>query len=220
MSRMQEVPVQLELESLLQSPMPGVPIYTIGYGGRSLEQFISLLHKYNIEWLIDIRSQPRSRFNQQFSKQSLEKVLHQHQIRYLFMGDTLGGRPNDETCYVDGRVAYVEIRKKEFYRKGINRLRTAWEKQIPVALMCAELKPHECHRSKLIGNTLTDESIEVKHINEFGEIKSQEDINKLIRGSQETNKQQTLFSDEQADSSLDDQMNFSRKKYVVARKDV
>ncbi|GHO79964.1 hypothetical protein KSD_77350 [Ktedonobacter sp. SOSP1-85] len=116
MSRIQEGLVQLEWESSLQASLSDVPIYTIGYGGRSFGQFISLLHKYEIEWLIDVRSQPHSRFNQQFSKQSLEKALHQHHIRYLFIGDTLGGRPNDETCYVDGRVAYAKVRKREFYR--------------------------------------------------------------------------------------------------------
>ncbi|GHO79963.1 hypothetical protein KSD_77340 [Ktedonobacter sp. SOSP1-85] len=85
--------------------------------------------------------------------------------------------------------------------------------------MCAEFKPHECHHSKLIGNTLTDENIEVKHIDEFGELKSQEDIKKLILSHQGSNKQQTLFNDEQAASSLDDRMNFSRKKYAATRKD-
>ena len=156
--------------------MTHVPIYTIGYGGRSIEEFISLLHHYDIEYLIDARSQPYSRYTPQFSKDALEKYLKQHNIRYIFMGDTLGGRPRDDTCYVDGKVDYAKVCAKTFYQQGITRLRTAWEKQLHVAIMCAEAKPQECHRSKLIGNTLIDQHIGIAHIDESGEIKKQEEI--------------------------------------------
>ncbi len=194
---MQEICVQLTLESLI----PSIPIYTIGYGGRSIEQFIELLHRYKIGFLIDIRSQPHSRFNQQFSKDTFEKVLRQHHIRYVFMGDTLGGRPNDSTCYADGKVDYSKVREKAFYQQGINRLHTAWEKQISVALMCAELKPQECHRSKLIGNTLCDQNIAVAHIDGTGELKTQQEVMQLLHGDQP--------------SLFDEKINFSRKKYTV-----
>src|SRR5260370_36390208 len=57
---MQETVVQMTWESLI----PALPVYTIGYGGRSIEQFIELLNRYEIEFLIDVRSQPYSRFHQ------------------------------------------------------------------------------------------------------------------------------------------------------------
>lgn len=170
---MQEIFVQLTWESLI----PPIPIYTIGYGGRSMSQFLELLHRYGIEFLIDVRSHPHSRANQQFSKSTLEGALCQNGVRYVFMGDTLGGRPDNSTCYVDRRVNYAKVREMEFYQQGVSRLRIAWEKQIPVALMCAEIKPQECHRSKLIGNTLHEQDIVVAHIDEIGELKTQDDVN-------------------------------------------
>src|SRR5690348_7267194 len=127
--------------------MERVPIYTIGYGNRSMQAFIDLLLRYRIEYVIDVRSQPYSRYNPEFSKKALEQHLQQQGIHYLFMGDTLGGRPADESCYIDGRVDYSRVRTKTFYLQGIQRLRTAWEKQLRVALLCAEIKPQECHRS-------------------------------------------------------------------------
>ena len=45
-----------------------VPIYTIGHGSRSLEEFVSLLQNYQIQYLIDVRSQPYSRYVPHFSK--------------------------------------------------------------------------------------------------------------------------------------------------------
>ncbi len=164
--------------------MTTIPIYTIGYGNRSLEQFVEILQKYQIAFVIDVRSQPYSRFNQQFSKDNLEKHLKLCAIRYVFMGDTLGGRPKDETCYVNGKVDYATLSGKAFYQEGIARLRTAWEKQLRVAVMCSELKPEECHRGKLIGNTLMEQKIDVAHIDEAGNVKQQDAINHILTGGQ------------------------------------
>jgi uncharacterized protein (DUF488 family) len=162
--------------------MECIPIYTIGYGNRSIQEFLDLLLRYHIEYVIDVRSQPYSRYSPDFSKKALEQHLQQQGIRYIFMGDTLGGRPEDETCYIDGRVDYSIVCTKAFYQQGIQRLRTAWEKQLGVALLCAEIKPQECHRSKLIGNTLFEQQIAVAHIDENGECKTQETVNQTLLG--------------------------------------
>ncbi len=164
--------------------MTKVPIYTIGYGNRSITDFIGLLQKYKINFLIDVRSRPYSRYNPDFSKEALERKLKQARISYVFMGDTLGGRPNDSTCYVDGKVNYAKVREKAFFQNGIGRIQTAWEKQLYVALMCSESKPHECHRSKLIGVTLFKEGIDVAHIDEDGMIKNQEEVIQILEGLQ------------------------------------
>lgn len=191
--------------------MSNVPIYTIGYGNRSIEAFIRLLRQYEIQFLIDVRSRPYSRFNAKFSKDALERQLKEASIRYVFMGDTLGGRPNDSTCYQDGNVAYAKVREKPFFQSGIERIHTAWEKQLRVALMCSEIKPQECHRSKLIGRTLTEQGIDVRHIDEAGLLKTQTDVHELLRGSQSGN-QPSLFDQETAVTS-NEKLAFSRKKY-------
>jgi uncharacterized protein (DUF488 family) len=169
---------------LWRTLMECVPIYTIGYGNHSIEEIINLLFRYHIEYVIDVRSQPYSRYSPEFSKKELENHLQQQNIRYLFMGDSLGGRPADETCYVNGKVDYSRVCTKAFYPQGIQRLRTAWEKQLRVALLCAEVKPQECHRSKLIGNTLVEQHIAVAHIDETGECKTQQAVNQTLLGGQ------------------------------------
>jgi uncharacterized protein (DUF488 family) len=92
------------------------------------------------------------------------------------MGNTLGGRPDDETCYTDGKVDYEKVKQKPFYQQGIARLRTAWDKRLSVVLMCSEGKPQECHRAKLISETLRDLGIDVLHIDETGGVKTQTEV--------------------------------------------
>lgn len=184
-----------------------LPIYTIGYGNRSLAVFIDLLHQYGIRYLVDIRSQPYSRFHPDYTKAALEAALKQQQLRYVFLGDALGGRPQDTTCYVNGKVDYAILRTKPFYQQGIQRLRHAWEKQTRMVLMCSEQKPQECHRSKLIGNTLSELGIEVAHIDEAGLLKSQAAVEESLSGGQ-----LTLFDD----PALDKKIGLSRKKYLPA----
>src|SRR2546428_6186317 len=183
-------------------------IYTIGYGNRSIEEFTRLLRQYEIQFLIDVRSRPYSRFNAKFSKDALERQLKEASIGYVFMGDTLGGRPNDSTCYQDGNVAYAKVREKPFFQSGIERIHTVWEKQLRVALMCSEIKQQECHRSKLIGRTLTEQGIDVRHIDEAGLLKTQTEI---LIGSQ-SESQPSLFDQETVVIS-NEKLDFSRKKY-------
>jgi len=104
----------------------------------------------------------------------LEVELRGHSIRYVYMGDALGGQPQNPSVYTpDSKVDYSKVREKEFYLQGIERLKKALSQGFRVALMCSEEKPERCHRSKLIGKTLTKMGIEVLHIDEQGGIVTQ-----------------------------------------------
>ena len=171
--------------------MAETPIYTIGYGAREIEDFLDVLQANQIQYLIDLRSGPYSGYKPEFSKNALQAFLEANGIRYLFMGDTLGGQPDDETCYTDGKVDYEKITQQSFYRAGIERLHKASRQGQRVALMCSEGKPENCHRSKLVGQTLTAEGIEVLHIDEEDEVISQKDVLLRLSGGQPS-----LFGDE------------------------
>ena len=153
-----------------------IPIFTIGYGDRSIDEFIAVLKAHQLDYLIDVRSAPYSRFKPEFSKEALEKALQQQGIRYVFMGDQLGGRPSDPDCFIDGKVDYETIKTKGFYQTGIGRLQRAFNRQVRVVLMCSEGKPEQCHRSKLIAATLQNLSIPIVHIDEKNEAQSQDAV--------------------------------------------
>jgi uncharacterized protein (DUF488 family) len=182
------------------------PLYTIGHGNRESKDFLELLKRFGILYLIDVRSQPYSKFNPQFNQNDLKSLLERNGIKYVFMGDTIGGRPSDPLSYdSEGKVDYEKVKMMDFFRTGIDRLKVAYEKEIPIVLMCSESKPGECHRSKLIGRVLSNENILLRHIDEKGKIKSQADvINELNKGLSDT----TLFPSEVTVNTT------SRKSYL------
>lgn len=162
-------------------------LYTIGHGNRKIDEFLDLLKDFGIAYLIDVRSQPYSKFNPQFNQNDLKFFLENNGIKYVFMGDSIGGRPKDITCYdEDGKVDYEKVKTKDFFIDGIERLKTASSKNINVVIMCSESKPCECHRSKLIGRVLQTDKIILQHIDEKGKLKDQVTvINELNKGYSE-----------------------------------
>jgi len=164
--------------------MPQQKIFTIGHGGRTIETFLELLRHYDIAYLIDVRSQPYSRYQPEFTQQALESHLNTQGIRYVFMGDKLGGRPDDLNCYTDGKVDYELVRAQDFYQAGLERLESAWSQELGVVLLCSERKPEKCHRSKLIGRSLLGRDILVAHIDENDNVITQEEVMLRVIGSQ------------------------------------
>lgn len=159
-------------------------IYSIGHGNKKIEDFISELKSFNILFLLDIRSKPYSKWNPHFNQAQLKIELERNGITYVFVGDVLGGLPEDRSCYnSEGKVVYDLIKEKDFFKNGLKRLTTANEKQIKLAIMCSESKPEECHRTKLIGQELLKKDISLKHIISNVRIKSQPDVmSELTKG--------------------------------------
>ena len=68
-------------------------IYTIGHSSHDLLTFFSLLKRYNIDEIIDIRRSPRSSRYPHFNSDQLkEECQLRSSLKYSFHGDILGGR--------------------------------------------------------------------------------------------------------------------------------
>lgn len=155
-------------------------LFTIGYGDKSTDQFIRHLKKYQVNYLIDVRSVPMSKFNPQYNRSDLQGLLYINGISYEFMGDLLGGRPNDPSCYIEGKVDYQQIQTKSFFKQGIENVKSKLTKDHRIALMCSEGKPQDCHRTKLIGKQFLDLGLDIAHIDEHGKLKTQEETMLLV----------------------------------------
>ena len=139
-------------------------VYSIGHGNKSIDTLIEELRHFEINYLIDIRSKPYSKYSPHFNQNALKFALMDREITYAFMGDVLGGLPEDPTCYTNGHVDYEKLKDKDFFKTGLQRLITAHNKNIKIAIMCSESKPEECHRTKLIGEELKHLGIVINHI--------------------------------------------------------
>jgi uncharacterized protein (DUF488 family) len=109
-------------------------IYTLGSSTRSWEQFINLLNSYRIKTLIDVRRFPKSKF-QHFHKEFLTKHLPAEGIRYVYLGEELGGY----------RGGYERHMESEGFRSGLGMLQAIASAQV-AGIMCAERVPWRCHR--------------------------------------------------------------------------
>ena len=152
------------------------PVFTIGYGNRPVADFLAALSRRRIQYLIDVRSSPRSKYRPEFSANELRTLLKQSDISYVPMGDSLGGRPDDSSCYEDGHVLYDLVRERHYFQDGIKRIQEALSKNLRVCLMCSEGKPEDCHRSKLIGSALEALGVNVLHIDAQDEELSQREV--------------------------------------------
>lgn len=153
-----------------------IPIFTIGYGARSMDEFLAALETQQIAFVVDVRSAPYSRFKPEFSKDALAARLTAHGIRYLYLGRELGGQPDDPACYADGKVIYSAVAQRPAFQTGLARVEEAFRRQLRIVLMCSEGKPEQCHRSKLIGQALASRGVPVTHIGDDGALVSQEDV--------------------------------------------
>src|SRR2546421_12049624 len=139
-------------------------IFSIGHGGHSRASFLEQLSRVDVSYVVDVRSMPYSRYQPEFSRESLDKLLAEKRVRYVFMGDLLGGRPKDEDCYTEGKVDYTKTRSKDFFLRGIARLKSAYVQGLSLCLLCSEAQPSQCHRAKLVSAALADEGVEVLHL--------------------------------------------------------
>jgi uncharacterized protein (DUF488 family) len=159
-------------------------ILTIGYGNRSAEELFAVLSRERVQFLIDVRSNPVSRFNADFSAEQLSEKLRLSGIRYVPMGEALGGRPRDPSCYENGHVIYDRVQEKPFFKAGVDRLLSASTQGICVCLLCSELRPEDCHRSKLIGASLASRGVPVVHLGPHGEHLSQVEVIARLEAAQ------------------------------------
>ena len=170
-------------------------IFSIGHGSKDIKELILELQSFDIEFLVDIRSKPYSKFYTHFNQGFLKYSVEEYHIKYGYMGDLLGGLPLDRTCYTDGKVDYNKLKNREFFIEGLKRLQNANSKGFNVCILCSESNPKECHRAKLIG-------VELRHIIGIEKEKTQNQVIFELTNGDGLN---TIFGEEHFTS---------RKKYI------
>jgi len=134
------------------SRQEGLTIWTIGYSGRTRKSFLRLLKDYGIEILVDVRHFPTSK-NPDFRRESMEVWLPENGIRYVWLGDLLGGYR---------RGGYERYMGTPAFREGIERLLQI-ARQGRTCIMCMERNPKYCHR-RFIAAYLEAMGIRMVHI--------------------------------------------------------
>jgi len=155
-------------------------VLTIGHSTHSINRLIELLKLYEVSVVGDVRSQPYSRMNPQFNRETLKAALYAAEIKYVFLGEELGARSDDKNCYCNGRVQYDRLAETKLFKNGIQRV-VVGAKKYRIALLCAEKDPLSCHRTILVARHLIEQRIRVQHILPDGRLEEHADaMDRLI----------------------------------------
>lgn len=156
-------------------------LYSIGHSDHSTEKFIDLLNAYRINCLVDVRSSPYSKRVPQFNRELLKADLKEKNIKYVYLGDRVGGRYSDPALLFDDKqVDFEKVRKTDSFVAGLDEMIGLAEKGDRVAFMCAEKDPFSCHRFVLVSRSLSLKGIKVRHILADGTDVSNDELDKKL----------------------------------------
>jgi len=144
-------------------------VWTIGHWTCPEAEFLRPLHAARIDLLADVRAQPGSRRNPQFSRDVMPDWLADAGIDYVHLPE-LGGRRRKQDVDPDINAGWHQQSFKNYadytltpdYRAGIKRL-IELASAHRVAIMCGEPMPWRCHRL-LLANTLVADGWTVWHL--------------------------------------------------------
>ena len=151
-------------------------IFTIGHSTRTIAEFVALLRQVDVDFLVDVRSIPRSRAMPQFNIDTLPDSLAVHGIAYRHLR-ALGGRrhhPKGAPASTNTfwRVAafrnYADYAATDAFRAGLDELLALADVQ-RCAIMCAEAVWWRCHR-RIVADYLLIREVRVEHIMGLGQV--------------------------------------------------
>jgi len=139
-------------------------IFTIGYEGATVSEFLAALNEAGIERVIDVRALPLSR-RPGFSKSPLYHALEEAGIEYVHLkalGTPADGRAAARAGRHEdmARIYAGQLELPEAMAQGAQMIELARER--PSALLCFEREPAHCHRSLLLEAVAPD--IEAVHL--------------------------------------------------------
>lgn len=139
-------------------------IYTIGYEGAELRDFIATLKANKVGTLLDVRELPISR-RKGFSKAALQCALGEAGINYRHERALGSPKPIRHQLHADGDYAQFFSSFTAYLDSQKPLLATlAKELKGGVALMCFERDPATCHRSVVAKHLQAITDLSVKHL--------------------------------------------------------
>jgi uncharacterized protein (DUF488 family) len=126
--------------------------FTIGYTGKRLPEILDKLTAYGVRTLMDIRQNPVSMYRPELTKNNLRVLVEKRGIEYVHSPEL--GVPRDiraKAIEAGTRGVIWEWYDEYVVQPYINR-NLDWflnGNEHPVALMCVETDPQECHRHRL-----------------------------------------------------------------------
>lgn len=156
-------------------------LFTVVHSQHTPEYFIDLLKSHNINWVLDVRSTPYSKYAEQFNRENAQAFLQDGGIRYSYMGKYFGARPMEPTLYNnEGYLDFEKVAQSERFNIGVENVLLGLKQNNNIALMCTEKDPIDCHRAILVARAFDLRGIEVNHILADGTLQNQRKLDSRL----------------------------------------
>jgi uncharacterized protein (DUF488 family) len=125
--------------------------FTLGYEGRTLAEIVEILKRAEVRSLLDIRHSPVSMYRPEVSKSNLQRTIEQAGMDYVHLREW--GVPR----MVRAHAVEEGTRETIWDWYGASIVDRYFDRNLhwflnldhPVAMMCVEADPTECHRHLL-----------------------------------------------------------------------
>ena len=156
-------------------------LYTIGHSRYEFEYFANLLKKFEINYLLDVRSTPYSKYAETFNREQLENSLASEGLTYFFMGKFFGARPDNTDLYSkEGYLDFEKTSRSDLFITGMENVKLGLKKGNNIVLMCTEKDPIDCHRAIMVARAFSLEGIDVQHILPDGKLQTQQELDRRL----------------------------------------
>src|SRR3954469_12751892 len=128
-------------------------VLTAGYGNLGFAGFIQRLKDNGVTHMVDAGTLPWSNYQVESRREELPDLMKPTGIRYIYMGDTLGGiKGSSALCKQPDTVEPAPLFDRDELHVGMAKLIQAAEDPArTICLMCGCLRAERCHRSWLLG---------------------------------------------------------------------
>lgn len=189
-------------------------LYTIGHSLHPVKKFLELLKQHDINFVIDVRSTPYSKYASMYDRENISNELKNAGISYAFMGKYFGARQDDMSLYTkDGYLDFQKVTNWDVFGKGMDNVIRGMETN-KIALMCLEKKPIDCHRAILVANAFYCKGYSVKHILENGKIQTHQELNEELLDLYYPDRKQISFFDNRTDEEYLEDAYKQRNKEI------
>jgi len=101
-------------------------VFTTGYEGRDIDEFIQYLNEHNVQRIVDVREIPISR-KKGFSKSKLREKLAESGIDYVHIKRLGSPKPLRRKLYADGDFEYFFDRFEKYLESCSDELEQLYE---------------------------------------------------------------------------------------------
>ena len=172
-------------------------LYSIGYANKPIDEFISILKKYNIHCIIDVRSMPFSGQFPDYNQNNLEKILKNNKIYYRSYKDEFGARRIEKEAYTkiklydDSDIDVVEFNKVykfDIFKVGYDKIVDSLNQNYNMCFLCSEKYPYDCHRGIMVSECFYSNGYMIQHIVDQNTIIKHNEMDSFLKENFETAK--------------------------------